>query len=165
MLLFGLEVRKVKNSNGNHKGIQLPEAFMPMLAGNPDGFIARMEGQKLIFEPKPKANHGSGNREKPHTTVQARNGRKGAAGAESQTAPAGRPSFLYTVKDRRLSLEQAKRYGLSPTRLKVLQAVYKAKRGLQAREIMTKCNLPHGSVQQTLHWLRSHQMIDHTVLG
>lgn len=147
------------NKNGHNKSIQLPEAFIPILAGNADGFIARMEGKKLILEPRSEVK----SRDKAPT------GAKGGRQKTTDTEPGGpvsvgRPSFLYTVKDRRLSLEQAKRYGLSPTRLKVLQAVYNAKKGLQAREIMTKCRLPHGSVQQTLHWLREHQMIDHTVL-
>lgn len=149
----------MKNGNNGHaKGNQLPSAFVPLL-GNLDGFIARMEGTgknaRLILEPKPLGKAKATNGRKPSTE---------AAAAET-TAPVGRPTFLYTVKDHRLSLEQAKRYGLSPTRLKVLQAVYKAKKGLKAADIMARCKLPHGSVQQTLHWLREHQMIDHTVLG
>lgn len=146
-----------QNGNG-HKSIQLPDAFVPMLAGNPDGFIARMEGRRLILEPKPSAKRGSGRTTKtvlaPTTDVAGR--RKGSPVSEASA----RPTFLYTVKDRRLSLESAKRYGLSPTRLKVLQAVYKAKKGLKAADIMARCKLPHGSVQQTLHWLRTHEMID-----
>lgn len=144
-----------------HQSVTLPESFIPMLAGNPGGFIVRMEGKRLIWEPREDAPQAK------RTTVAAPpkgrtngNGRVAAKSAEAEAQGATRPTFLYTVKDRRLSLEQAKRYGLSPTRLKVLQAVVKAKRGLKARDIMTRCKLSHGATQQTLHWLRAHQMVD-----
>lgn len=45
---------------------------------------------------------------------------------------------------------------LSETRLKVLKAVHEAGRstGIRSKDILKKTKLPHGSVQQTLHWLR-----------
>jgi hypothetical protein len=46
---------------------------------------------------------------------------------------------------------------LSETRLKVLKVIHKAgKKPLRAKDIMKKTNLPHGSIQQTLNWLRHH---------
>lgn len=49
---------------------------------------------------------------------------------------------------------------LSPTRLKVLRTIHKTgKSGLVAKQIMTKARLPHGSVQQTLNWLRAHDLV------
>jgi hypothetical protein len=48
---------------------------------------------------------------------------------------------------------------LSETRLKVLKALQASgKRGLRAKQIMRKAGLPHGSVQQTLNWLRHHKV-------
>lgn len=142
---------KSKHNGNGHSAFRLPDTFAPLLE-NPAGFIARMEGESLILTPRkaqalPTVAQGAG----AHTKA-SNSGEPGAL--------VGRPSFLYTVKDRRLSLEQAKRYGLSPTRLKVLRAILEAKKGLQARQIMTRCKLPHGSVQQTLHWLRQHEMVD-----
>lgn len=50
---------------------------------------------------------------------------------------------------------------LSPTRLKALKAVHEAgKAGLRAKDIMKRAKLPHGSVQQTMNWLRAHQLVE-----
>lgn len=119
--------------------VTLPESFIPMLEA-PEGFIARMEGRRIILEPKPT---------------------KGKKGAPEPSQPPPRPRFRYTAADRRRTPENAAFYGLSPTRQKVYKAVWGAKRGLLAKDIMQKCKLPHGSVQQTLHWLREHKMIEH----
>jgi DNA-binding transcriptional ArsR family regulator len=49
---------------------------------------------------------------------------------------------------------------LSETRRKVLRTVHQAgERGLLARQIGKRAKLPHGSVQQTLNWLRSQKLV------
>lgn len=55
--------------------------------------------------------------------------------------------------------EPVKKLGLSPVRTKVLAAIHENTRtGLLAKDIMKKAKLPHGSVQQTLNWLRNHKV-------
>lgn len=50
---------------------------------------------------------------------------------------------------------------LSETRLKVLKAVHaEGKTGTLAKQVMKKTKLPHGSIQQTLNWLRAQGHID-----
>jgi MarR family protein len=49
---------------------------------------------------------------------------------------------------------------ISPTRMKVLKAIHRAgKKGVRARDIMDRTKLPHGSVQQTLNWLRAQNLV------
>lgn len=49
----------------------------------------------------------------------------------------------------------------SEHRQKVLQAIHTAgKVGMLARDIIEKADLPHGSVQQALSWLRKHEFVD-----
>lgn len=49
---------------------------------------------------------------------------------------------------------------LTPVRTKVLRAVHEhSKEGLLARDIIKRTKLPHGSVQQTLNWLRHHNLV------
>lgn len=57
-------------------------------------------------------------------------------------------------------LAKPEKLGLSPTRTKVLKAIHETgKAGILARGIRKRTKLPHGSVQQTLNWLRAHQQV------
>lgn len=50
---------------------------------------------------------------------------------------------------------------LTPTRMRALKVIHDAgKAGLLARDIVKRSKLPHGSVQQTLHWLREQQLVN-----
>lgn len=50
--------------------------------------------------------------------------------------------------------------GLAPTRAKVYKALKSSgDDGLTARQLKSVCRLPHGSVQQTLNWLRTHKLV------
>lgn len=50
---------------------------------------------------------------------------------------------------------------LTPTRAKVLAAIHASgKTGVLAKQVMKRTKLPHGSIQQTLHWLRQHDMVE-----
>lgn len=156
---------KGKHSQAN-QSVVLPEAFLPVLAGNADKFIVRMEGERIIFEPKVEGakigayagpDRRAGKLSKKETRDKA---------AKILTAQATvRPKFCYHAKDKRMTPENAAKYGLSTTRLKVYKAIYSgSKKGLLAKDIMKRCNLPHGSVQQTLNWLRNHRLVSHEVL-
>lgn len=49
---------------------------------------------------------------------------------------------------------------LSEARLKVLKAVHSAGReGVLSKAVMKRTKLPHGSIQQTLNWLRAHEYV------
>lgn len=51
--------------------------------------------------------------------------------------------------------------GLSPTRERVLRVIHESGHaGVIAREIKRRAKLPHGSVQQTLNWLRAHHKVE-----
>jgi hypothetical protein len=70
------------------------------------------------------------------------------------TKPVLKSRYRYKVADRRLRPE------LSPTRTKVYETLLAHPEGLVSRQLMTKARLVHGSVQQTLNWLREHKLVD-----
>lgn len=127
--------------------VQIPDAFLPFL-GSSDSFIAKMEGRKLILEPR---------------VIPGAAKRAQTPGPVKPVQPVEREQYRYSARDRRMTPEQAEKYGMSATRLKVFRAIYKSKSGLLARDIMKQCKLPHGSVQQTLNWLRNHRFVTHSV--
>jgi hypothetical protein len=50
---------------------------------------------------------------------------------------------------------------LSDTRKKVFKVVQRAgRKGIRSKQILTRTKLPHGSVQQTLNWLRAHNLVE-----
>lgn len=65
----------------------------------------------------------------------------------------GRAPFRYKVLDRR------RHPNLTPSRAKVYNVVAKYPDGLLARDIIKKARVSHGTVQQTLNWLRSHKLV------
>jgi hypothetical protein len=70
-----------------------------------------------------------------------------------------RPRFIYKVTNRKLTPEQAQLFGFSPQRLLVFRTIFDAPKGLQAKDVMEKTGLPHGTVQQILHWLRKRKLV------
>lgn len=155
--------KRMKTHKHSASSVVLPASFQSMLAGDPSNFIVRMEGERVILEPK-----GA----KPYNGPDRRKGNGAAKPSKKETAnraaailtEAVRPKFRYSAKDKRMTPESAAKYGLSPTRLKVYKTIYGAKTGLLAKDIMAKCKLPHGSVQQTLNWLRNHRFVAHEIL-
>lgn len=92
-------------------------------------------------------------------TVQvARDRSNDAAPRTSPFAGMAQPRFRYTsALHHRTNIAKL---DLSPTRTKVLQTIHESgKAGLLARDIIRKAGLPHGSVQQTLNWLRNHKQV------
>lgn len=154
-----------KNGHPQQTSVQLPEAFLPVLAGNADQFIVRMEGEQIILTPKkPGAKIGLYKGPDRRGKLSKKETRDKAAHILTAQATV-RPKFCYHAKDKRMTPDTAGRYGLSPTRLRVYRAIYGAKKGLLAKDIMTKLKMPHGSVQQTLNWLRNQRLVSHEIIA
>lgn len=64
-----------------------------------------------------------------------------------------RPRFVYHCADRRV------RPALTPVRGKVYDALRATPKGLVYSQLRKKTKLVHGSVQQTLNWLRNHKYV------
>lgn len=67
--------------------------------------------------------------------------------------PVIRPRYVYAVKDRRVRPE------LSPIRARVYDALRAAPSGLVSAELKFRTKLVHGSIQQTLNWLRAKKLV------
>ena len=77
--------------------------------------------------------------------------------AEPQTRGFRRAVYRSTLHHK---AKPSKVEGISETRLRVLAAIHKAgKSGLLAKQIIKATRLPHGSVQQTLNWLRAQSLV------
>ena len=124
----------------------LPKEIIPFILANLDGFDAYMYGERIIIEPRAGA--------------VIRNPPEGVALPPAPKAIL-RPKFFYRVVDRALTPELAKRMGFSEQRLLVYTVVYTTKdpRGVQSKEVMDQTGLPHGTVQQILHWLRKQKLV------
>jgi hypothetical protein len=123
----------------------LPEAFIPFIIEHLDMFEARIEGETIVIGIK------DGGQLPPLPA----NGHK----RTTPSVPPPRPKFIYSIEDRKLDPATAKRYGFSEQRLKVYQAIYDSPKGIQAADVLTKTGLPHGTVQQILHWLRTRKLV------
>lgn len=76
--------------------------------------------------------------------------------SETDTSRPRRLRYTSTVDGRR----NIDKLPLSPTRRKVLKAVHRVgKDGILAKQVLARTKLPHGSVQQTLNWLRNHKFV------
>ena len=124
----------------------LPKEIIPFILANLDGFDAYMYGERIIIEPRA----GAVIRNPPEGVV-----------VPPVPKPILRPKFFYRVVDRALTPELAKRMGFSEQRLLVYTVVYTTKdvRGIQSKEVMDQTGLPHGTVQQILHWLRKQKLV------
>lgn len=65
----------------------------------------------------------------------------------------GRAPFRYRATDRRRKPE------LTPSRERVYRVVAKNPNGVLARDIIKRARVSHGTVQQTLNWLRAHKLV------
>lgn len=128
----------------------LPTSFIPVILNNLHLFEARVEGNSIIISVKEDG------------SVQVPQERRVAK--VSPTFPTLQPPravrFMYRVVDKKITPESAARYGFSEQRLKVYRAIHSAGvTGVQSKDILTKTGLPHGTVQQILHWLRERQLV------
>lgn len=76
-----------------------------------------------------------------------------AAPIRTLRAQVTRPRFVYHCADRRV------RPALTPVRGKVYDALKASPKGLVYSDLRKKTKLVHGSVQQTLNWLRNHKYV------
>ena len=129
--------------------IALPTALSLILA-NLDKFEAHLDEGRIVIAPK------TGVKITPVASLP-----DSASPLEGKPKPILRPKFFYRVVDRALTPELAKRMGFSDQRLKVYLTIYGAKdaRGIQAKDVMDSTGLPHGTVQQILHWLRKQKLV------
>ena len=127
----------------------LPKEIIPFILANLDGFDAYMYGERIIIEPKA----GAVIRNPPEGVV---------IPPTVPPKPILRPKFFYRVVDRALTPELARRMGFSEQRLLVYSTICQAKdpRGIQAKDVMDLTGLPHGTVQQILHWLRKQKLVN-----
>lgn len=131
-------------AKSKNQPVELPASFVPFVGQKSPYRVLVQKNGTILLQPK------RGNRVPQLATVHA---------AEAR-ANIDRARLKYAVADRRLTPERAKTYGMSDTRLKVYRTLYGAKQGLLARDLMAKTKLPHGSIQQTLNWLRGHKLVN-----
>lgn len=132
--------------------VQMPQAFVPFISHPGDYQVTVDKDGGIHMVPKAPGPQGNG----------TSNGHgKGLQTAHSADAGAkiDKARLRYAVADKRLTPARAETFGMSKTRLKVYRVIYKHKTGLLARDLMKQTGLPHGSIQQTLNWLRGHKLV------
>jgi hypothetical protein len=135
----------------------LPPAIIPFILQHLEGFDIMLEGdERIIITPKADATMDPGSMAKFASTLLEH---KARILPGKPTASILRPRFIYKVADRKLTPEQAQRFGFSSQRHQVYKAVFDAPKGVQAKNVMEATGLPHGTVQQVLHWLRKRKLI------
>jgi hypothetical protein len=133
----------------------LPPAIIPFILANLDAFDVSLEnGERIIITPKDGAVVAPGSPVSVSLPPAYDRARPFLA-----PKPILRPKFIYRVKDRKLTPEQAKKFGFSAPRLAVYQAIWDAPKGITSKELMARTGLVHGAVQQILHWLRKQNMV------
>ena len=144
------------------KSTPLPAAIIPFILQNLDGFNVTLEdGERIVITPKVGAQVSPQSRGALADALLHQSEEPVAqhpVGPGRTTAPILRPKFIYRVLDKKLNPEQAKRFGFSEQRYTVYRTIFESK-GIQAKDIMEKTGLPHGTVQQILHWLRNRKLI------
>lgn len=145
--------------------VPLPKAIIPFILANLDGFdISIEDGDRIVITPKADAVVAP----QSHKTLRAFFDRAGGAQAGRSVAPPSprivqRPKFTYKVEKADYTPKQAKAFGMSKPRLKVYEIIHAAEeKGVGYKTIRQKSELPHGSVQQILHWLRKQKLISGT---
>ena len=139
----------------------LPPAIIPFILQNLDGFdIVLEDSERIVITPKAGAtiNPQSAAKYAAALLVDAPPARPQPVSEARKVQPILRPKFIYKVADRKLTPEQARRFGFSEQRLNVFRVIFESK-GVQSKDIMDKTGLPHGTVQQILHWLRNRKLI------
>lgn len=148
------------------KIVPLPAAIIPFLLASIEGFDIMLEdGERIVLVPKPTAEITPAAREQL-TALITKAGNGSAVELTPTivppraTATAPRLRFIYKVKDKRYTPEQAKAFGLSKPRLLIYTLVYAAgDAGTGYASIREKSKLAHGTVMQILHWLRKQNLI------
>ena len=140
------------------KTAPLPSAIIPFILANLEGFDVVLEdSERIVITPK------DGAEVEPHSRTHLVQALTRTANGDGHTAApvmVARPKFIYRAVDKRYTPEQAKRFGLSPQRLKVYELIYTAgAKGIGYKDVRAKSGLAHGSVQQVLHWLRAQKLI------
>lgn len=145
------------------KTAPLPPDIIPFILANLEGFdIVLEDSERIVITPKDGAEVAPASRSLlTHALTQREHDGDGEGrGLHRPTPLVARPKFIYRAADKRYTPEQAKRFGLSPQRLKVYELIYTAgTKGIGYKDVRAKSNLPHGSVQQVLHWLRAQKLI------
>jgi hypothetical protein len=144
----------------------LPAAIIPFLLKNLDGFdIALEDSDRIVLTPKDGAGINPESRAYLAAAILQGDGhqtpQKSAQVHHAQPAKVKsilRPKLIYRVADKKLTPEQAERFGFTPQRLSVFKVIHESK-AVQAKDIMEKTGLPHGTVQQVLHWLRDRKIV------
>lgn len=129
---------------------QMPQAFVPFI-GHPGDYqvTVNKDGSVLMVPQKAQG-------KQPHNGNG--NGLQTAHAADARQK-IDKARLRYAVADKRLTPARAKTFGMSTTRLKVYKSIYKCKTGCLARDLMVQTKLPHGSIQQTLNWLRNQKLV------
>lgn len=131
------------------ESIRLPQSFVPFILQHLDMFEAHIVGESIVISMTGDSAAISAAKPPALTIIPA-----------PTPAPPPHPIFIYRIVDRKLTPEQAARYGFSEQRLKVYRSVYEAgASGVQSKELLTRTGLPHGTVQQILRWLRDRKMV------
>jgi hypothetical protein len=135
------------------RSIPLPRDIIPFILENLEGFDATIEdGEWIKIVPKGDVVIS------PRTHVRLTQMVQRAA--QPSALPILRPKFSYTIANRDYTPEQAEAFGMSKPRLRVYRVIYEAgAEGAGYKLIRSKSGLPHGSVQQILHWLRKQKLI------
>ena len=137
------------------KRTALPPAIIPFILENLDGFdIALEDDDRIVITPKQGAMVNPNSRAQLASLI-LENGETRAA----RPIPL-RPKFSYRPFNKNYTPQQAKAFGMSKPRLRVYEVIYAAGAdGARYKEIRAKTQIPHGSVQQILNWLRKQKLI------
>jgi hypothetical protein len=139
------------------RSIPLPRDIIPFILENLEGFDATIEnGEWIKIMPRGDTFITPQSRSRlSHLAHQAAH-----QAAHPTAVPVLRPKFSYTIANRDYTPDQAEAFGMSKPRLKVYKTIYEAGGdGAGYKVIRSKSGLPHGSVQQILHWLRKQKLI------
>lgn len=128
--------------------VPLPEGIIPFILQNLAGFAVVLEtndageGERIILAP--------------------RNGLAATLATFTPATGAVAPpvrKFTYHVVNAKLTPAQAKKkFDLSPLRFNVYRAVFN-KPGIGASEMLQELEMPKGTLQTTLNWLRKQKLV------
>lgn len=140
--------------------VPLPRDIIPFILENLEGFDVELEdGERIIITPRDDATVRPSSRNHLRATLL---NRMPVTAAAPRTAPP-RPKFIYRPSHESYTPEQARVFGMSKPRLRIYALIHAAgEAGIGYAELREKSNLPHGSVQQILNWLRKQQLITGT---
>lgn len=137
----------------------LPAAIVPFLLKNLDGFDIMLEdSDRIVLTPKSGAAINPESRAVlAAALLEPQQPGPQAVKPSAKVTSILRPKFIYKVVDKKMTPELVTRFG-SEQRSSVYRVIFESK-GVQSKDIMDKTGLPHGTVQQILHWLRNRKLI------